>query len=188
MKATLFFAVLATALSALANESALYLNQVKDSVVEIQKVKDSVTGNTKKYCPSATGNTQSECLNAYLKSATITNSSQFPLLAAVVVGSALYDKEQTHSSDTAKLAMLENLVLLLEKVDVKKFYLSKQPANAEVLMLRKDDEKLLESGKQKMLSNIIKLLGEAARSPASNVQTDQLSKRIDKIKSAVWKY
>jgi hypothetical protein len=161
-----------------ASESSDYMASVLKSVTAIQ--------NLKKDCSAAS--VQSDCIKNYLSSTKITNSTEIALLAPVAAGASLQDKSHGLAADEAKLKMLENILLIMEKVNTKDFYLGKRPQNTEVDLLKKDDEKGLASERERMISILSKPIDELIKNPATYSKALPLLMRLNNLKSVKWAY
>lgn len=172
----------------LANESTSYIKYIESSVTNLQELKNSLKAGDKKFCKSIGSFLQSDCVTTYLSAAKIKNSTEIALLSAIIVGAAVSDKKQISSPDAVTISMLQNLLVMMEKVDTKNFYLSQRTTNPEVILLRSDDEKMLANLKKKLIDSMSKPLGDVTKNSANNSLAEQIGKRIDNLKSTHWKY
>jgi hypothetical protein len=178
MKKIIILAAFLISQIVLASESSDYLQSIQKSVTNLQ--------NLKKDC--AASSSQSNCITNYLNSNKVTNSTEITLLATVVVNASLQDKSHGMTENDANLKMIDNLLLMLEKINTKNFYLAGRPHNTEVELLKKDDEKVLATAKDKFVSLLSKAIDDSLKISATYAKGVSLQMRLNNFKSVKWAY
>jgi hypothetical protein len=77
---------------------------------------------------------------------------------------------------------------MLEKINTKNFYLAARPRNTEVDLLKKDDEKVLATAKDKFVSLLSKAIDDSLKISATYSKGVSLQMRLNNFKSVKWTY
>jgi hypothetical protein len=182
------------------NISAEYLRKLISESKELKAFQENFKKNPKTFCPQYNGPDESTCLKAYLLSTEIHSSSQAVLLSALAASTGVNDKKVGYSSQMTRIMMLENVIVLFERVDVNKFYLAKMnpktpEGKLELKELKKSDERMLADSFKKMQTLLVKALAKVENNRAvANVEEWKKNKiadlkvRLERLKKNSWKY
>lgn len=139
-------------------------------------------------CPGYNGNSKSFCFNVFLKKNEIRFSVDVVLWLNLAIMAASADKEEKNLSiDAAKVWMLENTMVILERVDLKNFYLAQFPPGVEADLLRRTEEEELNKFKQKMLNTIESEFKNFPPAQASRISMYRRRLAVVQLRSWVFK-
>lgn len=177
-----------------------YKVQLVADMIKVENLKNSLKANRKEVCPLEKSKENSICFKSALKTFELTSIVQVPTLSVTAVELGLKDKELGHSSTVVDIMLIDNLITILERVELSKFHLSKYRAQnekekAELSVLLKDDESLINQTMVKLNSTISEKLSktEKSREPSSveawkRQSLQSLKARHSKVQSRTWRY
>lgn len=187
-KLLLPFLSMVISLSARANPKADYVKHVAENIKRIQNATASIKKGSKEICPGVVSEKRSDCVATYIKDLTITDSTQIPLTVTLITIGVVLDRQNRMSADEGKMALTENLISLIEKVQVKNFYLTKLPNDFETFRLQRDDEILLKNVKDNLLGKIEEMITKMPKTSLSAAKAQEFNQAIQRIKQSSWTY
>lgn len=179
-----------------------YTSHVKNSVDEVQRLKNKINALDPAICPGQTS--RLTCTRSVLGATKITNSTQIPLFMVAATGAGLKDREeQIYDPVTAQLMTLDNILYAGERADTAEFFLSTMKPKSDVdgaviVKLKSDDESLLRQTRDRLSVTVARQLKEIETKLKKNggpgdrqwqlKQVDDLKARQLRFASKVWVY
>lgn len=178
----------------------MYVAHLDTQAASLKEFAKKLKSNRSEICPLYKSNDASGCFKSYLQTTSITSSTQFVMLVALVPAAGLLDKEAGFAQSTLPIMSADNLITMIERADLGHFYLSTlKPQNdkdkRELSSLMKTEEDLMKKAIERITPFIEKSISSdgKSRDTASveawkNQTVAKLKERHAKNKIRTWRF